>query len=100
MKIAHSGATSVYLYNEVILSQPEEASGYDAAKPARFEKMAESIYIRKGEEAAKEFKGKKSLEEFFPEYHKQLAAYMKSEKLKLKNLEDVLSFCSYYDTLQ
>jgi hypothetical protein len=99
MKIAHSGTTSVYLYDEMILSQPEEASGYDAAKPARFEQMAESIYIRKGGDSAKEFKGKKSLEEIFPEYHKQLAAYVKSEKLKLKKTEDVVSLCSYYDSL-
>lgn len=99
MKLVHSGVTSIYLYNEVILSQPEEASGYDAAKPARFEKMAESIYIRKDKEAAREFKGKKSVEEFFPEQHKQVATYIKSEKLKLKNLEDVISLCSYYDSL-
>lgn len=99
MKLVHSSVTNVYLYSEVILSQPEEASGYDAAKPARFDKMAETIYILKDKEAAREFKGKKSLEEIFPEQNKQLAAYIKSEKLKLKNLEDVISLCSYYDSL-
>lgn len=97
MKAVHIGRTSVYLHNEIIVSQAEETSGYVAAKPARFEKLAESIYIGESGKPAIEFKGKKSLEEIFPEQHAMLSDYAKSEKLKLKKIEDVIRLCEYHD---
>lgn len=98
MKAAHIGPTSVYLRNEIIVSQAEETSGYVAAKPPRFEKLAETIYIGEAGKPAIEFKGKKSLEEVFPDKHAMLSSYIKSEKLKLKKLEDVIRLCEYYDS--
>jgi len=97
MKAFHMGPTRVLLHNEVVLVQPEEGNGYDPAKPARFEKLAESIYIGEAGKPAIEFKGKKSLEEIFPEQHAMLSSYAKSEKLKLKKIEDVVRLCEYYD---
>jgi hypothetical protein len=100
MKAVYTGPTRVLLNSEVVLVQPEEATGYDPAKPARFEKMAESIYIGKEGNPALEFKGKKSLEELFPEHHAQLSSYVKAEKLKLKKTEDVIRLCEYYDSIR
>jgi hypothetical protein len=80
-----------------VLVQPEEAKGYEAFKPARFEKLAESIYIQVEGKPAMEFKGKKSIEEIFPDQQAELGKYTKSEKLKLKNIEDVVRLCEYYD---
>ena len=97
MKAVHIGPTSVYLHSTIIISQPEETSGYVAAKPARFEKLAETIYLGEAGKPAIEFKGKKSLEEIFPEHHAMLNSYVKSEKLKLKKVEDVVRLCEYYD---
>ena len=100
MKAVHTGPTRVLLYNEVVLVQAEEATGYEAFKPARFEKLAESIYISEEGKPAMEFKGKKSLEEIFPEHHAQLSTYTKSEKLKIKKTEDVIRLCEYFDSIR
>jgi len=100
MKAAHLGPTSVYLHNEIILTQPEEATGYVAAKPASFEKLAESIYVQEEGKPAVEFKGKKSIEDIFPEHQAELSRFIKSEKLKLKDAEDVARICKYYDSLR
>lgn len=100
MKAIHTGPTRVLLHNQVLLVQAEEATGYEAFKPARFEKLAESIYIQEEGKPALEFRGKKSLEEIFPEHHSQLAKFAKSEKLKLKKTEDVVRLCEYFDGLQ
>jgi len=100
MKSVRLGPTSVFQRNEVILTQPEEATGYVSAKPASFQKMAESIYIQKEGEPAMELKGKKSLEEIFPEHYKELNKYVKAEKLKLKKVEDVARLCEFYDGLR
>jgi hypothetical protein len=100
MKAARLGPTSVFLRNEIILTQPEEATGYVAAKPASFQRMAESVYIQKEGQPAMELKGKKSLEEIFPEHYKELNKFVKAEKLKLKKVEDVARLCEYYDGLR
>ncbi len=99
MKLAGGDGTKVFLYRQVILSQAEPAKGYEDAKPARFEALAEKIYIQREQKLCIEFKGKKTIEEIFPEYHSQLSKYAKSEKLKLKNVEDVIRLCTYFDTL-
>lgn len=100
MKAVHLGPTSVYLHNEIMLTQPEEATGYVAAKPASFQKLAESIYVQEKGKPAMEFKGKKSIEEIFPEHQAELGKFIKSEKLKLNNAEDVVRLCTYYDSLR
>lgn len=100
MRAIYMGPTRVLLNSEVVLAQPEEAKGYEAAKPARFEKMAEAIYIGEEGNPAMEFKGKKSLEEIFPEHHAQLSKYVKAEKLKLKKTEDVIRLCQYFDSIR
>ena len=100
MKAAYTGPTRVLLHNEVVLVQAEEATGYEAFKPARFEKLAESIFLGEEGSPAVEFKGKKSLEEIFPEHHAELGKFIKSEKLKLKKVEDVIRLCKYRDSLR
>lgn len=97
MKAAHIGPTSVYLHNKIIVTQAEQTSGYVAEKPPSFQKVAESIYIQEEGKPAMEFKGKKSLEAIFPKNYNQLNSYVKSEKLKLKKIEDVVRLCKYYD---
>jgi hypothetical protein len=97
MKAVRTGPTNVYLHNEIILTQAEETTGYVAAKPASFQQLAESVYIQEEGKPAMEFKGKKSLEEIFPEHHAELNSFVKSEKLKLKKIEDVVRLCEYYD---
>lgn len=100
MKAVYMGPTRVLLNSEVVLVQPEEAKGYDPAKPARFEKMAEAIYIGEEGNPAMEFKGKKSIGDIFPEQQAQLNSYAKAEKLKLKKTEDVIRLCEYYDSIR
>ena len=100
MKAVQIGPTSVYLYNEIILTQPEETTGYVAAKPASFQKLAESIFIQEAGKPAMESKGKNSLEEIFPEHHAELSKFAKSEKLKLKKVEDMVRLCEYYDRIR
>ena len=99
MKLVGDGITKVFSYDQVILTQPEPAKGYAEAKPARFDPLAEKIYVQRQEKVCNEFKGKKSIEEIFPEHHSQLSKYVKSEKLKLKNVEDVVRLCAHFDSL-
>jgi hypothetical protein len=100
MKLAGGSSTKVFSYDQMILSQAEPAKGYEDAKPARFKPLAEKIYIQRQQEVCTEFKGKKNMEEIFPDHHSQLSKYAKSEKLKLKNVGDVIRLCRHFDSLQ
>jgi hypothetical protein len=100
MKLVWGDGTRVLLNHKMMLTEPEETQGYKEAQPARFSRQQDLIFIQPTGSHAMEFKGKKSLEEVFPEHHHQLSAYAKKEKLKLKKPEDIVKLCSYYDSVK
>jgi hypothetical protein len=100
MKLINLGATRVLQFSQVILIQPEPVKGYEEAKPARFEKRSDAIYIQPGDQPAMEFNGKKSLEELFPGHHEALSDFARSEKLNLKKSGDIVTLCAYFDTIR
>ena len=99
MKMVRGDGTRVLLNHRMLLTEPEDSQGYQDAKPAKFHQQQDLIFIQPTGSHATEFKGKKSVEEVFPNHHHQLSAYVKSEKLKLKKLEDIVKLCSYYDSV-
>lgn len=99
MKMVHGDGTRVLLNHKMLLTEPQESQGYVEAKPARFNRQQDLVFIQPTGSHALEFKGKKSLEDVFPNHHQQLSAYIKSEKLKLKKVEDIVKLCSYYDSV-
>jgi len=100
MRLINQGKTRVFQFSQVRLLEAEEAQGYEDAKPARFKEPSETIYIKPGDQPAMEFRNKKSLGAIFPEYYEQLSEYAKVNKLKLKNPEEIISLCTYYDSLR
>ncbi|MFH0758819.1 MAG: hypothetical protein V2B15_16135 [Bacteroidota bacterium] len=100
MKLISQGSTRVLRFSQVILIQPEPAKGYQEAKPARFEKRGDVIFIQTGDQTALEFSGKKSLEDIFPGHHAQLLEFARSEKLNLKKSGDIVRLCAYFDSIR
>ena len=100
MKMVHGDGTRVLLKHRILLTESEKSQGYKEAKPARFNPQQDLIFIQPPGSHAMEFKGKKSLEELFPDHYRQLSEYVKSEKLKLKNLDDIVRLCIYFDSLK
>lgn len=99
MKRMNRGATALYLHREIRLLEAEEAQGYQDARPARFDQRPEAWYIQVPGKAALQVRGKKDLKVIFPDSHDEVAAYMKSEKLKLKEADDLAALCSFADSL-
>ena len=100
MELANQGDTKLFLLNQVTLTEAEPAKGYAEARPAKFQKRPEYIYLEVPGQPAIQFKGKNSVKEVFPDNANLLLAHVKKEKLKLKNLEDIAELCRYYDSLQ
>lgn len=100
MKLLYDGPVKVLSFKEIIMLDPEPASGYEAARPARFDPRPEVVYVQFGKDPAVEFKGKRSIEEVFPDHEKELEKYAKSEKLRFRDPEDLVTLVKYYNTLQ
>ena len=98
--ISLRSSTSVYKLRQVKLIQAEPAKGYEEARSARFEHRPERIFVQTMGKPAMEFSGKKSIEEVFPDHHKELTSYAKTNKLKLKNVGDVVILCDYYESIR
>jgi len=100
MKMVRGDGTRVLLNHRMMLTEPEESQGYKDAKPARFSRQQDLIFIQPSGSHALEFKGKKSMEELFPDHYHQLSEYVKSEKLRLKKLDDIVKLCIYFDSVE
>lgn len=100
MKMIRGDGTRVLLNHKMLLTEPEETQGYKEAKPARFSRQQDLIFIQPTGSHAMEFKGKKSMEELFPDHYQLLSEYVKSEKLRLKKLDDIVKLCIYFDSVK
>lgn len=99
MQVLHDGKSQLLSYREVILLQPESNSGYEEAKPARFQPRPERFFVKIDGSVAKEFRNKKSIEAVFGEKAGLLEEYAKKEKLKFKDSKEIIQLCSYFDSL-
>jgi len=97
MELAGGASTRVLLFYEVLVTEPKPAQGYDEPSPARFVHRPESIFVQVPGAPAKEFRGKKSLEDVFGEDHQDLEKFAKSNRYRLRSVEEVVALCTYYD---
>lgn len=100
MKLLHDGPAKVLLLKEIILLEPEKASGYEEALPARFEPRAGVIYLQVGDKPALEFKNRRSIDDIFPDHANALEKYAKTKKLRFRDPEDLVTLVKYYKTLE
>jgi len=99
MKLLHDGPAKALTFKEIIMLDPEPASGYKAARPARFDPRPEVTYIQFGDAPAVEFKNKRSIGEVFPTHVKEIEKHAKSENLKFRDASDLVELVRYYNTL-
>lgn len=100
MKLILDGPVKVLTFKEIIKLDPEEASGYEAARPARFDPRPEVIYLQIGDAPAVEFKSRRSIAQVFPDHVNELEKYAKSEKLRFRDPADLVALVQFYDTLE
>ena len=100
MKVLAEGPTKVLEYKKIVLLEREPAAGYQEEKPTRFEARQARFFVMTANSPAMEFKNKRSIEEIFPDKVEILEKFAKTNKLKFKDINDVISVCKYYDGLE
>jgi len=98
--IAQKETYTIYLKEKMKFLKAEKAQGYEASKPAMFKKQKAAYYIT-------DFKGQsdhliklpykvKNFVAFFPDSPKSVRKFIKENKLKIDNADDLAQIFDFY----
>ncbi|MDU8886617.1 hypothetical protein RXV94_10635 [Yeosuana sp. MJ-SS3] len=77
-----------------------QVTGYDTPQDAKYKRLADKYFIKKGKENAIVIpNSKKEFAKLFPDHEKEVLAYLKSEKIKLKKEESLTQLFGYLNSL-
>lgn len=93
------GKLSLYSKQEVQYQEPTKAAAYEDPEPARFVLQPDSYFIRVELNEAKIINNKKELIAIFPDHKKEVAAFIKKNKVKTNKEESLVKLLKYYNSL-
>jgi len=82
---------------EVLFNKPVPSKGYVDAKPAEFKKSTVRYYLKFGGAAAQEVGSLKATLLFFGDKSKDVATFVKKEKIKFRKEDDLLKIVAFYN---
>lgn len=94
-----SGKASLYVRPNIDYIKPVPPAAYKDAKPAKFVKKVDTYYIRIGTDAAQLIENKKDLEKVFPDHKKEIAAFIKNNKINHRKEDKLKELVDYYNSL-
>lgn len=97
--VMEKGNASLLSRSEVVFKEAEEPGAYKEAEPARFQRKADSYYIKVGEAQAKKINSKKELVNLFPENKNEITSFIKKNKVKHTKPESLIALVKYYNSL-
>ena len=78
-----------------------QVTGYDTPQDAKFKRLADKYFIKKGNENAIVIpSNKKEFAKLFPKHEQEVFSYLKSERIKLKKEESLSKLFSYLNSLK
>jgi hypothetical protein len=96
-KVIEEGKASLFVKPKVALSEAVRPGPYKDAVPATFSRTTDEIYVKTGDKEPQLVAGKKSFEEIFSDKPSQVAGFLKENKIKANNVDDVLKLVKFYN---
>jgi len=93
------GNVKLYARPNVEYRPPVPPAPYKEPEPAKFLEKSDTYYIRIGLEAAQLIENKKDLEEIFPDHKKEVAAFIKMNKVNHRKEDRLKELVKYYNSL-
>ena len=93
------GNVKLYARPNVEYRPPVPPAPYKEPEPAKFLAKPDTYYIRIGLEAAQLIENKKDLEEIFPDHKKEVATFIKKNKVNHRKEEKLKELVEYYNSL-
>jgi hypothetical protein len=83
----------------VNFKEKEVAKGFVEPSPDRFIRMPDQYYVRKNGEMAEKLPSLKKLIELMGDHQNELEKYTKENNISVGNLDELIQFISYYNSL-
>ncbi|WP_340114452.1 hypothetical protein [Maribellus mangrovi] len=93
------GAYMLLAKDKAEYQEPKPARPYVEAKPARFVTKNPEYFLYNAASGLVELKNKKSLDGIYPEKSKEIQAFVKKEKIKFSDEEDLSNLVKFLNTL-
>ncbi len=93
------GKASLWMRPEISFVKATEPAPYKEAEPAKFVRKADSFFIRIGKEEARPVSSKSDLIDIFPDQNDKIEAFVKKNKIKPNNPDNLKELVHYYNSL-
>ncbi|MEA1888118.1 MAG: hypothetical protein U9N72_13010 [Bacteroidota bacterium] len=100
LELVMEGEYTLYKKHQVVFKEAEPAQPYQEAKPARFEGRDPLFYIAHGDNQSVFIRNRRSFLDIAGEKGKALKDFIKDERLRIKNEEDMLKAVEYLNSLE
>lgn len=97
--LIEDGDSKLYARPNVDYNAPEPAAPFKDPEPAKFIEKPHTYYIRVGMEAAQMLESKKDVEAIFPDHKKEIADFIKKNKVKHRNEDKLKELVKFYNSL-
>jgi len=94
-----SGNVSLYTKHKVSFLAAEVAGAYKDAKPPRFERSADEYFIKNRNNPASIISNKKDLLDILSDHNTEIESFVKKNKTKVNDLDDLIGVVKYYNSL-
>lgn len=99
LELVMEGEYTLYKQHQVVFKEAEPAQPYQEAKPAKFEGRDPLFYIAHGDKQPVFIRNRRSLLDIAGEKEKTLKDFIKDERLKIRNEEDMVRAVEYLNSL-
>lgn len=97
--LLEEGNAKLYARPNIEYKAPEPAAPYKEPEPAKFIEKPQTYYIRIGMEAAQKLESKKDVEAVFPDHQKEIADFIKKNKVKHRDEDKLKELVAFYNSL-
>lgn len=98
-KLVVKGNASLYARPNIEYREPVPPGAYKDPEPARFVGKPDTYYIRIGMDAAQKIENKNDLEVVFPDHNKEVAGFIKKNKVNQRKEDKLKALVEYYNSL-
>ena len=98
-KVIEEGKSSLYVKQNIYFQEAQPAGAYKDAVPPQFINKPNEFYIRVEPAEAKKVGNKNELPSLFPDRQTELTEYIKKNKIKTNNADDLAELVKFYNSL-
>ncbi|WP_320111820.1 hypothetical protein [Draconibacterium orientale] len=98
-KLLAEGDLTLLAKPDIFYQEAKEEAAYKEAQPPKFIPKPDEYYMQKPGAPAIKIRKSKDMDELIDQHQKEIDVYIKKNKIKFKNAEDLTQLVEYYNSL-